>query len=109
MNKKTGLEILTIEEDVKIPETNIILEKGDRIEIIKQEGNHIEESHWLDLAPKFLKMVLASHNKGGTTYLEEELQHLFNFMSIKTRVVDEDISSFFQKISDAAAKNKSFF
>lgn len=94
MKKTEKNNIIEVQKEVKIGK--IILEKGDKIEILEQK-DCIEESHWIDLAPKFLQMVNSAYNKGGKDYVEDELQALFDYMRTKTSLIDQRLSAFFEQ------------
>lgn len=95
--------VIEIDEETQLPGTDIILEKGDKIEILK-------ESDWLGISDEFFSFIERTYNKGGVKYTARELFTLID--NIKTDMNleyglegdIEDLNIFLKAITDTASK-----
>jgi len=67
-------KIIEVKEEIKIGD--IILEKGDKIQVLK-------ESHFKQIQGEFFDLATEAYEKGGQEYVIDEFQELFEFC--KTR------------------------
>jgi len=88
--------IVEIKEDTRIG--NIILEKGDKIRILKED--HFKRF----LGPDFSSLTTEVYSDKGSRYLATDLANLFMYMSEDWADVDYEVSQLFRNLSFTASK-----
>lgn len=69
-SKKKESTVIEVEEDIRLPSTDIMLEKGDRIEVLR-------ESHLDSLLIPFVRNIESAFIENGKEYVKEELYSFF--------------------------------
>jgi hypothetical protein len=77
--KKKKEEVITIEEDVDIPGTEYTLEKGDKIQVLKEE--ELQESHLENVREDLYYAIASAYREGGPEYVMKELRDTFKWMA----------------------------